>query len=174
MPFRQLLLAFLLLSCCHCREIPRAPQKVSFAPLTGYRFYPPCGEPVLSGDLPGGYYFAFVLTDSMQIGDCIGKTGPVRGKAALPMQFGRDFLLVLEAGAPCSFHLQHMEVVDSILHIHLRADTLAGNGHRIWKINGEGVKLVRLMTADPLHYAYVPGPQWDHSTPQLRHAHWKE
>lgn len=164
----------ILLLCCHaCRQAPPLPQKARFTPLEGFRFHQPCGEPVLAGTMPGGNYLAYVLQDSLQIADCMGKINPTGRGDTVPMRSGRDFLLLLRPSVTATFRLHNMEITDSMLHIHLRPDTAAKAGACMWKIEGDGVKLIRL-AADPLHYAYVPGPAWNGTPVQLRQAHWKE
>lgn len=164
--------AVLLLLAVGCRRTSPPPGEAGCIPLEGYRFHLPCGEPVLSGNAPGGAYFAYVLMDSLQVADCIDKEMPPVTGDPLPLRNRNEFLLVLEAPPNNFFRLQNLEITDSMLHIHLQPDA-AGSAARIWKINGSGVKLIRLM-ADPLHYAYVPGPAWDGSPADLRRAHWKE
>lgn len=168
MPLKLLMSILALAALGACRQPPAPPQKVGYLVLEDHRFHQPCGQPVLSGNIPGGYYFAFVLTDSLQVADCVD--GSNRVPAVL--RSGRDFLLILQGSRPCAFDLQGMELADGILQISLVADTVAG-GANIWKIDGEGVKLIRLM-ADPLHYAYVPGPQWDGIVPELEGLYRKE
>ncbi|RPE12723.1 hypothetical protein EGT74_04035 [Chitinophaga lutea] len=170
--YPRLLIGLFLLTCWSCRPKPAPETKASSIALKGYRFHQPCGEPVLSGNLSGGYYFAYVLSDSLQVADCVGKITPPAAGDPLPLQSRDEFLLVLEAPAGSRMALANMAVTDSMLHIHLRPDA-GTDTTRIWKINGQGVKLIRLM-ADPLHYAYVPGPAWNGTPPQLRRAHWKE
>jgi hypothetical protein len=173
MPLSRFKPLLLLAMCCSCHPGPGPVRKAAFAPLEGFLFYQPCGNPALSGNMPGGgYYLAYVLQDSLQIADCIGKVHPAGVADAVPLRSGRDFLLVLQPSGPASFSLQNMEITDSMLHIHLRPGN-AGVGPYMWKIDGDGVKLIRL-AADPLHYAYLPGPAWNTLAVDLRRAHWKE
>ncbi|WP_119076592.1 hypothetical protein [Chitinophaga alhagiae] len=172
MPLKPLISFLVLTACYGCRETPAPVQKVEYMPLENYRFHQPCGRPVFSGDMPGGYYAAFVLTDSLQVADCVSSSGGASGAASIALRSGRDFLLILQGSRPCAFSLDGMELADSVLQIGLRADT-AARGVNIWKINGEGVKLIQLM-ADRLHYAYVPGPQWTGTVPVLKGLYQKE
>ncbi len=169
--YPRLFTGLFLLACWSCRPKPVPETKADYIALSGYRFHQPCGEPALSGNLAGGYYFAYVLLDSLQVADCVGLAGP-SGRGQVALQSGNEFLLVLEAPAGSRIALANMEVTDSMLHIHLRPDA-GTDTTRIWKINGRGVQLIRLM-ADPLHYAYVPGPAWNGVVPPLQRAHWKE
>jgi hypothetical protein len=152
--------------------------------LAGYHFYSPCGQARICGDLPAananeqpGYYLVYVLNDSLDVNTCVSAA---EMKDTLRMRFGRDFLMaaaVHDTRPDWVFNLQHMEIVDSMLHIHLEAhhgkDSKQLSDSYVWRINGQGVKLIKLYVSNS-NYAYVQGPQWSEEPVNWEHAHWRE
>lgn len=174
--------------CCHaCTIISNDPVSVDYEILPDHHFNAPCGQARISGDLPqGGYYLVYVLNDSLDINNCVSNSESITGKDTMTMRFGRDFLMTMavhEAGKNWFFDFQQMEVVDSMLHIHLKAyhrsDKMVSkpayhlSDNYVWKINGQQVKLIKLYI-NAGNYAYVPGPQWTDAPVNWEHAHWGE
>ncbi|MRG47481.1 hypothetical protein GFS24_20335 [Chitinophaga sp. SYP-B3965] len=170
--------------CGACTIISKDPVSVDYEMLPDYHFYAPCGQARICGDLEkGGYYLVYVLTDSLDISNCVET---ITGKDTLPMRFGKDFLITMAVHneeKDWFFHFEHMEVVDSMLHIHLKAshrnDTTVStpsyklSDNYVWKINGQETKLIKLYINNT-NYAYVPGPQWSEAPINWEHAHWRE
>lgn len=177
----------LMALCSACTIIPKDPVSVDYEILPNHHFYTPCGQARICGDLEqGGYYLVYVLNDSLDMNNCVSSSGTLTGKDTLPIRFGRDFLMTMavhDAGKDWFFDFSHMEVVDSILHIHLKAChrkdsavnkpsyTLSDN--YVWKINGQETKLIKLYISNT-NYAYIPGPQWSEAPINWEHAHWLE
>lgn len=171
---RKTCLFFLCITVCcgACSVLPEDPQQADFVLLTGCHFYTPCGQPRISAKLPekDGYYLLYVLDDSLQIKDCMS----LPQDDSLQVDFEKDFLLaavVRETGQEWRFQLKNMQIVDSILFVHLdvhpyteKVDAKPGY---IWKINGEAVKLIKL-SVDPDNYAWVHGPAWNETPVKLR------
>jgi len=186
---RQAICYLCIIICCHaCTIIPKDPVSVHYEILPNHYFYGPCGQARISGDLPqGGYYMVYVLSDSLDISNCVSlRREAMTDKDTLPMRFGRDFLMTMavhDAGKDWFFHFQQMEVVDSMLHIHIRAyhrndSTVSKPNYHlsdnyVWKINGQEAKLIKLYI-NGSNYAYVPGPQWSDAPVNWQHAHWGE
>lgn len=178
-----------IVCCSACSMLPERTAIADHDLLADYRFYPPCGHPCISGDLSGkttGYYFVYVLQDSLTVRDCVSTVTEAPRPDSFPMRFGRDFLLAMEvreAKREWFFELQNMEVVDSMLHIHLRAhhrsDTMVAmpryalSDNYVWRVNGHNTKLIKIFISNA-NYAYVPGPRWSGMPVNWRHAHWKE
>lgn len=187
--YRQAVCYLFIMVCCHaCTIIPKDPVSVEYEMLPDQHFYTSCGQARISGDLPqGGYYLVYVLSDSLDINNCVSASGEnMTGKNTLNMRFGKDFLMTMavhDAGKDWFFHLQQMEVMDSMLHIHLKAyhrnDTTVSkpaynlSDNYVWKINGQEVKLIKLYI-NGTNYAYVPGPRWSEAPINWEHAHWGE
>lgn len=176
-----------------CTIIPKDPVVVNYEMLPGYHFYSPCGQARICGDLPAtntaeqsGYYLVYVLNDSLDISNCVSSTQTLTARDTLPMHFGRDFLMTMavhDGGKDWFFDLQQMEIVDSILHVHLKVHhrkdaAVLKPGYNlsdnyVWKINGQGTKLIKLYISSS-NYAYIPGPQWSDAPVSWEHAHWGE
>ena len=164
---------FLLSACAPKTE---APSVTSCEMVKGYRFYTPCGQPVLNGvltaaDPTAGDFYAYVLQDSLQIADCIDPDG-ASVKDTFPMRFRNDFIVtVVVKGSRKDwyFGLEDLTVEDSLLHIrlvpHHRTDTAGGkpsfalSDNYIWRVNGRQVKLMKLYL-NRQEYAFVRGPKW--------------
>lgn len=173
--------------CGACTIISKDPVSVDYEILPNHHFYASCGQARICGDLErGGYFLVYVLNDSLDINNCVGSGETITGKDTLPMRFGKDFLITMavhDAGKDWFFHLRHMEVVDSMLHIHLKAyhrndTTVSKPGYNlsdnyVWKINGQETKLIKLYITNT-NYAYIPGPQWSEAPVNWEHAHWRE
>ncbi|MGN7720583.1 hypothetical protein [Chitinophaga sp. 22620] len=168
-------IVFFLFACSPKME---APAVTSYEIVTGYRFYTPCGQPVLNDVLPAagsiagpGDFYVYVLQDSLQIADCIDPEG-ASGRDTFPMRFGNDFIVtvvVKDQRKDWYFRLEDLTVEDSLLHIrlvpHHKTDTAGGkpwfalSDNYIWRVNGRQVKLMKLYL-NRQEYAFVRGPKW--------------
>lgn len=157
--------------CAACNVLPDDSQHAGFMLMTGWRFYPPCGEPRLSAKLPeqSGYYLVYVLRDSLQVKDCVSPPE----NDPMEMDYERDFLLaavVRDAQPGWHFRLKDMKIADSILYVRLNVSRSPVwlSASYVWKVNGAAVKLIRLYT-DADNYAYVHGPAWNEAPVKWRH-----
>ncbi|RPD41105.1 hypothetical protein [Chitinophaga barathri] len=161
-----------------CTPKMEAPALVSYEMVMGYRFYTPCGQPVLNGALPAagaasrpGDFYVYVLRDSLQVADCIDPTG-ASVTDTFPMRFGNDFILTVVVKDPRRewyFSLEDFSVEDSLLHLRIvprhLSDTAGGKpwyplaDNYIWRVNGREVKLMKIYL-DRHDYALVRGPRW--------------
>ncbi|WP_346316043.1 hypothetical protein [Chitinophaga sp. YIM B06452] len=183
---RHILVIGIVFFLSACAPKLEAPAVASYEMVTGYRFYTPCGQPVLNAVLPAadsladpGDFYTYVLQDSLQVADCIDPEGTSMTDT-FPMRFGNDFIVTVVVKDPRKewyFGLEDLSVEDSLLHIrlvpHHRTDTAGGkpwyalSDNYIWRVNGRQVKLMKLYL-DGQEYAFVRGPKWSEAPVKWR------